>query len=204
MIVTDIVALDKKRSKVFLDGEFAFVLYNTELREYKVKQDALLDPAAYRIITEELLPKRATKRAMNLMQKKDYTEKQLRDKLSDGMYSEDCINAAVDYVRSYNYLDDERYARDYITYQMELRSKSRIIRDLVGKGISKELCDRLVTEIYEEASSDVESEQIRKLLVKKRYDPDMDFKEKQKIMAFLVRRGYSIETVKREMGNTDY
>jgi regulatory protein len=199
MIVTEISALDKKRSKVYIDGEFAFVLYNTELREYKVKADQELDPASYRIITEDLLPKRATKRAMNLLQKKDYTEKQLRDKLSEGMYSQECMDAAIDYVKSYRYLDDERFARDYIIYHMELRSRQRIIQDLNGKGISKDLCERLMLEIYEESEEDVESVQIQKLLIKKHFDKNMDFKEKQKVMAFLLRRGYSMDAIRREM-----
>ena len=200
MTVTEITTLDKKRSKVYIDGEFAFVLYNTELREYKIKQDSELDDASYRSITEDLLPKRATKRAMNLMQKKDYTEKQLRDKLSDGMYSEQCIDAAIEYVKSYRYLDDERFARDYVVYHMEMRSKNRILQDLLGKGISKDLTERIMLEVYEDnASEDVELEQIRKLLIKKHFDKDMEYKDKQKIIAFLIRRGYSMDGIRHAM-----
>ena len=200
MIVTEIIELDKKRCKIYLDGEFAFVLYKGELRDYGIKQNTELDDASYRTITEELLPKRATKRAMNLLQKKDYTEKKLRDKLSEGMYSAECIDAAIEYVKSYRYLDDERFARDYIVYHMELRSKNRIIQDLAGKGISKELTERLMLEIYEdEAGEDLEQEQIKKLLVKKHYDNDMEYKDKQKIIAFLLRRGYSMDSVRRAM-----
>lgn len=200
MVVSEIVELDKKRCKVYLDGEFAFVMYKGELRDYGIKQNAELDDTSYRAITEELLPKRATKRAMNLLQKKDYTEKKLRDKLSEGMYSAECIDAAIEYVKSYRYLDDERFARDYIVYHMELRSKNRIVQDLAGKGISKELTERLMLEIYEdEAGEDFEQEQIRKLLVKKHYEKDMEYKDKQKIIAFLLRRGYSMDSVRRAM-----
>ncbi|WP_022776729.1 regulatory protein RecX [Butyrivibrio sp. AE3009] len=200
MTVTDLVELDKKRCKVYLDGEFAFVLYKGELRDYGIKQNAEVDDESYRAITEELLPKRATKRAMNLLQKKDYTEKKLRDKLAEGMYSDECIDAAIEYVKSYRYLDDERFARDYIVYHMEMRSKNRIVQDLMGKGISKELTERLMLEIYEdEADVDVEQEQIKKLLVKKHYDKDMEFKDKQKIIAFLLRRGYSMDSVRRAL-----
>ncbi len=200
MTVTDLVELDKKRCIVYLDGEFAFVLYKGELRDYGIKQNAEVDDESYRAITEELLPKRATKRAMNLLQKKDYTEKKLRDKLAEGMYSDECIDAAIEYVKSYRYLDDERFARDYIVYHMEMRSKNRIVQDLMGKGISKELTERLMLEIYEdEADVDVEQEQIKKLLVKKHYDKDMEFKDKQKIIAFLLRRGYSMDSVRRAL-----
>ncbi|MDC7293973.1 regulatory protein RecX [Butyrivibrio sp. DSM 10294] len=200
MTVTDLVELDKKRCKVYLDGEFAFVLYKGELRDHGIKQNAEVDDESYRAITEELLPKRATKRAMNLLQKKDYTEKKLRDKLAEGMYSDECIDAAIEYVKSYRYLDDERFARDYIVYHMEMRSKNRIVHDLMDKGISKELTERLMLEIYEdEADVDVEQEQIKKLLVKKHYDKDMEFKDKQKIIAFLLRRGYSMDSVRRAL-----
>ena len=39
MIVTDVAELDKKRCQIFIDGEFAFVLYKGELREYGIKAD---------------------------------------------------------------------------------------------------------------------------------------------------------------------
>ena len=82
MIISDIIEFDKKRSKVYIDGEFAFLLYKGELRDYNIKINNELSESAYEMITKELLPKRAIKRAMNLLQKKDYTEKKLRDKLS--------------------------------------------------------------------------------------------------------------------------
>ncbi len=203
MIVTDISELDKKRSKIYIDNEFAFVLYKGELRDFGIRQGADLTTEHYDEIINVLLPKRATKRAMNLLQKKDYTEHKLREKLREGLYPEASVDAAIEYVKSFKYLDDERYVRDYITYHMELRSRNRIIQDLAGKGISKDLCLRIMDELYEDESNDVESEQIQKLLVKKHYDMDMDYKEKQKIMAFLLRRGYSMESIRRNMDAFD-
>lgn len=203
MIVSDIVELDKKRSKVYIDGEFAFVLYKGELRDFCIKKDKEITAENYDSIISELLPKRATKRAMNLLLKKDYTEKKLRDKLAEGLYPEDSIDAAIEYVKSYHYLDDDRFARDYITYHMSLRSKNRIIQDLTGKGISKDVVMPIIEELYFEEDSDVEQEQIKKLLEKKHYDPDMEYKDKQKIMAFLLRRGYSMDSVRKAMDSRE-
>ncbi len=199
MTVTDIIEFDKKRCKVYIDGCFSFLLYKGELRDYGIKKDNELADEQYRMIVEELLPKRATKRAMNLLLKKDYTENKLRDKLSEGLYPTDSIDAAIEYVKSYKYLDDERFARDYISYHMELRSRNRIVQDLVNKGISKDAVISIIDEIYSDEDEDIEQEQIKKLLVKKHYDKEMDFKEKQKIMAFLVRRGYQIDSIKKAM-----
>ena len=203
MIVTDVIELDKKRSKVFLDGEFAFVLYKGELRDYKIKVGSDLSLNTYDEITGTVLSKRVKLRAMNLLQKKDYTEKQLRDKLNEGLYSQELVDEAIDYVKLFRYLDDDRFARDYITYHMSMRSRNRIIQDLVQKGIGKDILMPIMEEIYEEAGSesgeDVELEQIQKLLIKKHYDKEMEFKDKQKIMAFLMRRGYSMDKIKRAM-----
>lgn len=200
MIVTDIIELDKKRSKIYIDGEFAFVLYKGELRDYCIKTGQELSESNYREIVDVVLPKRCKLRAMNLLQKKDYTENQLRDKLSEGLYPSEIVDDAIHYVKAYHYLDDERYARDYITYHMSIRSRNRIIQDLSGKGISKDIFMPIVEELYMEEDSDIELEQIRKLLAKKHYDPEQaDFKEKQKIIAFLVRKGFQMADIKRAM-----
>ena len=203
MQITDIVELDKKRSKVFIDGEYAFVLYKGELRNFKIEAGNEISQSLYDEITGTVLSKRVKLRAMNLLQKKDYTEKQLRDKLNEGLYSQELVDEAIDYVKSFRYLDDDRFARDYITYHMSMRSRNRIIQDLVQKGIGKDILMPIMEEIYEEAGSesgeDVELEQIQKLLIKKHYDKDMEYKDKQKIMAFLMRRGYSMDKIRRAM-----
>ena len=200
MIISDVCALDKKRSKVFIDSEFAFVLYNGELRDYDIKVGNELSEDKYNEIKCGLLPKRAKLRAMNLLQKKDYTERQLRDKLSDGMYPQDCIDTAIDYVKSFRYVDDERYAAYYIAYHMSMRSKNRILMDLMNKGISKDIIQNKLEELYSECDEDVEISQIKQLLIKKKYDAQtIDHKEKQKLIAFLMRRGYDISMIKKAM-----
>lgn len=200
MVVTDITEFNKKRAKIYLDGEFAFLLYKGEIRDYCIRVGEELSDMIYADITTVLLPKRAKLRAMNLLQKKDYTERQLRDKLSEGLYPGECINEAIEYVKSYRYLDDERYVRDYITYHMPVRSKNRIIQDLTGKGIDRDILLPIVEELYSDDDGDAEYDQVRALLLKKHYDPQTcDFKEKQKIIAFLMRRGFSMSLIKRAM-----
>lgn len=200
MIISEIKELDKKRVKVYIDNEFAFVLYKGELRDYSIKEGQELSEASYQEIMDVVLPKRCKLRAMNLLQKKDYTEKQLHDKLSEGLYPREIIDDAIHYVKAYHYLDDERYARDYITYHMSIRSKNRIIQDLSGKGISKDIFMPIVEELYVEEDSDVELDQIKKLLSKKHYDSEQtEYKEKQKIMAFLLRKGFQMSDIRKAM-----
>lgn len=58
---------------------------------------------------EELISE-AKKKAMNLLLYMDRTEKQLRDKLEEGEFPPQAVSEAISYVKSFHYLDDERYA----------------------------------------------------------------------------------------------
>lgn len=199
MIVTSIKEYDKKRCQIYIDGEMQFMLYKGEIRRYKIMQGQEIDQMTIDVIIREVLTKRAILRAMNLLQKRDYTEYKLREKLKDGGYPEQCQEEAIAYVKSYNYLDDRRYAADYTRYYMESRSSKRISQDLMQKGIDKDLISEVIKEAYADENSDNEMNQIRNLLLKKHYSKEMDYKEKQKIMAFLYRKGYSTELIYKAM-----
>ena len=77
MIVTGIEEMTKSRSKISIDGEFAFVLYKGELRHFHLLEGEEISEEDYEHIMKEILPKRAKLRAMNLLLKKDYTTSQL-------------------------------------------------------------------------------------------------------------------------------
>ncbi len=197
MTVTDIVDCSKSRSKIFIDYEFAFVLYKGELRIYHIKPGEEIAEADYRKILQEVLPKRARLRCLNLLKARAYTEKQLVDKLQQGDYPAEVVRDAISYVKSFGYIDDIQYAKDYISGQMSSRSKNRIKNDLWKKGISKEIIDSIWEEMTDETSKQLEEEQILRWLEKKKYDKNTaDLQEKRRIFAFLCRKGFQIETIR--------
>ncbi|WP_035767045.1 regulatory protein RecX [Butyrivibrio sp. NC2002] len=203
MIVTDIVPFDNKRSKIFIDGEFAFILYKGEIRELHLKTGEEISSPVFSEIMEQVLPKRAKLRAMNLLQKRDYTEYKLRQKLKEGEYPAEIIDEAIDYLKGMRYLDDNRYATDYISYHMNIRSKNRIKQDLISKGISNEIIESAFEDCYSEIDENPEIQMCIKLLQKKKYDPDTTtFEENQKLRAFLYRKGFGNDVIQKAM--TEY
>ncbi len=88
MKVTRILELSKSRSKVYIDEEFAFVLYKGELRLYHVREGEELSEEDYNKIILEVLPKRAKLRAMNVLMGREETSEELRRKLVSGGYTE--------------------------------------------------------------------------------------------------------------------
>lgn len=205
-IVTQIEELDKKRSKIYINHQFSFVLYKGEIRQYKLKTEERMEDSIYQVITRELLPKRAKKRCLNLLQKKSYTEYKLREKLAEGLYPQEIVDEAIDYVKFFHYVDDYEYACQYIFYHKNNESKRKIEEKLSRRGITKEILERAFWDSYEEdEQQEIELQQAKKLLEKKKYNAEaMDWKEKQRIYAFLGRKGFNMEIIKKAMSLQEY
>ncbi|MBO4748758.1 MAG: regulatory protein RecX [Lachnospiraceae bacterium] len=194
MIVTGIAAVTKSRSKVFLDGEFAFVLYKGELRRFHLREGEEISPKAYEEIMQEVLPKRAKLRAMNLLTKKDYTTAKLREKLKEGGYPESIIQDALDYVASFHYVDDLRYAMDFIECHRENKTRRRIEQDLSTRGIDRGVIEQAFAAWEQDGNAIDEAEMIRQLFRKRGFDAEnASLSERRKEYAFLLRKGFSAE-----------
>lgn len=205
MIVTGIEEISKSKCKIFIDGEFAFALYKGELSAYQIKKGKEITEEAYQELTTQVLPKRAKLRVMNLLKARTYTEEELRRKLKLGLYSERYIEEALDYVKSYGYVNDLAYAMDFIRYRAESLSKKQIQNKLLQKGVQKEIVENALLECEKEGTMIEEMEQISAYLEKKQYSPETcDYKEKQKLIAALYRRGFSINSINQVMKSDFY
>jgi regulatory protein len=201
MQIEEISDYKKGRRKVLLDDGTLWILYIGEIRSCQLKVGVEITEELRHNIQIDILQKRAIKRAMHLLEKMDMTEKKLRDKLLQGEYPKDAIDEAVAYVQKYHYLDDSRYAQNYVQCYQNMRSQKRIAMDLRAKGVDKEIIEQSFESTYEAD----EREMIIKLLKKKGYQPDAaDVTQKRKIYAFLVRRGFRSEDVLRAMKCSDY
>ena len=144
-------------------------------------------------IRNGILAKRAKKRAMHLLEKMDRTEKQLRDKLTENGYPNDLVDEAVEYVRSYHYIDDRRYAENYIRYRQESKSRILLKNELLRKGISSQIIDEAMEAEYHMDPRTL----IDQWLKKKGYSSsEQDSEKERKIGQFLLRKGFSWEDIR--------
>lgn len=197
MIVTQMMALGRGRYRVDMEDSTAFVLYRGELTKLDIREGGEVPEETMRRIREEILPLRAKKRVMNLLQRRDYTTAGLRDKLREGAYPEACIEEAIAYAASYGYVDDARYAEDFIRCHLEQKSRTRMEQDLMRKGISKAMIGEAFEKLAEEGTAQDEESMIKTLLEKKNFDHRAATeKDKQRMYAFLYRRGFHTEAIK--------
>ncbi len=200
MQVTKLQPLDKKRYIVYVDGSVAFVLYKGDLFTYKIEEGQEISKESYDDICQEVLPKRALLRLGHLLEKRDYTEKQLRDKLYEGHYPSNAIDYAINKVKGYGFVDDERYASRYIECSMTKKSKNRIKSDLFLKGVDKEIIDRAFDSLEEDGVAQDEGALVRALLIKRHYyESERTAKDKAKQVNYLLGKGFSMNVIKNEL-----
>lgn len=200
MIVTQMVGMSRSRYKIYVDGQFAFILYRWEVREFAIEEGKEISDVCYRQIMTEFLPRRAKKRAMNLLESRDYTSGQLREKLRQGDYPDACIDEAIAYVESYGYVDDLRYARDFITYHLEDKSRTRMEQDLMRKGIARDTICAAFDELEQTGARQDEMAMIQRLLEKKKYDVrTATVQDRQRMYGFLYRKGFHGDAISRAL-----
>lgn len=199
-IVTSYGPTGRGRVELCLNHKFSFQLYTKEVRQFSLKEGAELSEEQYQYILHEVLGKRATKRAMHLLERQERTEYQLREKLKQNAYPQEAIEEAVAYVKGYHYLDDARYARTFIRFHQERRSRMRLKTDLMKRGVPKEIIEE---SLEEEFLSD-EREQIMELLEKRGFDRNaQDEAEFRKNYQFLMRRGFKSSDILSVMKSFD-
>lgn len=179
--------LEKGKTRVRFDNGTEAVLYKGEIRRLGIEEGSIIKEDVFRTIMNEILGNRAKKRAMYLLEKQDRTEKQLYDKLKQNGYPEECIEAAISYVKSFHYIDDHRYAATYIRYHQEKKSRQKLKMELLSKGVSQDIID---TALEEEYVSD-DRKKIADLLRKRHYSfEDADANEQRKNYRFLLSKGF--------------
>lgn len=196
MIVTEIVPLDKRRSKIILEDDFTLVLYRGEIRRFGIEEGKPLSEETYQEILQEVLLKRARERVLYLLKSSDKTEQELRQKLKDGGYPKEAADYAINFLKEHHFINDQDYGRRYVEFNLERKSERQIQYELQKKGLDKEVIQEILREqpVNEEA-------QIKAYVRKKCLKPEeMDFKERSRIMAALGRKGFSYDAISHVLG----
>lgn len=193
MTVTAIVPVDKRKCKVFLGEDFAFVLYKSEAARFHIEEENDLSEQTYEKIKEEILLKRARDRALYLLQSQGRTKAEMIQKLQKDGYPDDVIREVMSFLEEYHFVDDSSYTENYIHVNKSRKSSRQIVFELQQKGVDKDTISRM----FEEAPIN-EDDTVRVLLKKKTGGQiPADWKERQKLAAFLGRKGFSFDVIQR-------
>ena len=201
----------KTKSILFLDGETVGPVKNSDMAFFNVTDGADIEEEKTEEILLNCILPAGKRKALDLLGVADRTEKELHDRLSEAGYGESVILHIMDYVKQYPYLNDSRYAYNYLYSFGGKKSLREIRQKLLEKGISDELYEDALARYLED----------RKLAAEVRgedYDPDEDpelfavrrlayrkvaegtaltQKQREKLCTSLLRKGFPYGTVRR-------
>jgi len=203
MVVTDITVFDKKRHRIYIDGAYAFPLYNTEIKKYKLNIGDELSRKDYEEL-REIVIRRIKERIMYLLDAYERTERDLHRKMLAAGYEENTVEAAIGELKEYGFINDLRFAENYAESLRENKGKSlREIRmKLFEKGISKEIIEEVLLS-YDEDESELIERAIKKKGINASDIPGMDRNERNRLYMYLSRKGFNSEEIMKYFSGWD-
>ena len=197
MTISAITDFDKKRKKISLDdGRLIFLLYKGECAKLRLREGGELSEEELSRVYDDILKPRVKKRALYYLKASDKTEREVRRKLRESLYPEELIDYALDFLRSYDFVNDSRYAENFAEEKKGRASKREILQKLRMKGVAGEEIERIAESISDEDEYDI----CRKILEKYTRVHDIKYyKEIARAWRYLASKGYSLEAIEQAM-----
>lgn len=143
-------------------------------------------------ISEE--DRRAREKALSLLLAQERSARDLQNRLCRSGFSEKAAGQAVSYVQQLGYLDDQRFACNYVRFRKGKKSRRELQMKLSEKGVDRELISLALEEYTKEEETEALLIQLQKRL-KGRNFREMDMGERQKLKAAVARKGYPVNLI---------
>lgn len=200
MYISYIEKINKTKTQVTLENSDCFIINEKDRMLYELEAGKdISDTIINQLYEEYFLPKSKLK-ALNLLKACDRSKKELYQRLKRDGFPEPVINQTIEYIESYHYINDERYAQNYIEYKGKTKSSKELAFELTSKGIELSNSDA-VKEAFE---SHDDRKTILNILTKRwGSKPNPDLKEKERMTRYLARHGfagYDVYSVYRDLG----
>ena len=138
--------------------------------------------------------------AINSLARRAYSVYEMRTYLERRAEDKDAVKNILDRLKQLNYLDDARYARQFVRLRTELRKQGafRIARDLRARGVPDRHIEAALAERPGESS---ESALVRARLTRqiKNLRGPLDQRRVASLYRSLLRAGFSADTIRREL-----
>ncbi len=144
---------------------------------------------------------RTMNRAVKLLAAKPRSIRELRDRLLEKLWTDEAIvDAVIEKLKDYKYLDDEQYARDLAVSQLRQKpqGKRRLRQTMSRKKLDKETVDGAINDAFEKLpEDDLITLAIEKRLRLKGKPETRD--DARKFYDHLLRQGFGYDLIREKM-----
>jgi len=185
------------RHNVFVDNKFSFSLDESQLVKIGLKKGDEISAEKLAELKNESDFGKNYIRAVDLISRRPRSEKEIRDYAFRKKWAKENIEKVIERLHDRGYLNDAKFAEMFVRSRATLRNYSarKMKMELRKKGITSEIIDQVLT-----ASDDFdENTALKNLIQKKRKNYD----DKQKLIAYLARQGFSYDKIKAVLKEDD-
>lgn len=139
---------------------------------------------------------RALNQAVAMLARRPCSSGEITSRLTRYRYSSEVIELVIYKLEKEKLLNDTDFCNQWIQYRLNRGYGPGVIRrELRSKGISQEIIDAAFDSVKEEDGMEKAESLARKAWLRRKPDEDLR-KTRQKVIGFLVRKGYSWDTAK--------
>lgn len=186
------------RYSLYVDGEYAFSLSADALLEAKLVSGQEISAEEVKLYKKLSADDKAYGLVLAYVARRMRSEGELRDYFRRKQYDDALGDQLVARLRHAGLVDDRDFAQRWVENRRLLKpvSSRRLKLELKQKHIS----DQIISEVLNVDAADADDKQaLRELIAKKR--TQSRYQERDKLMAYLLRQGFSYDDVKAGLGN---
>ncbi len=193
MKITDIKQQVKRsgRYSIFVDNKYSFSLSENELMSSGIKIGKDYSEDEFELLKTTAVLDKAYMRSLDLLARRQRSEWEIRDYLKRKEYEAEIIDQIVLKLNDRGYVDDEKFARSWVSSRHLLKSISK--RKLKVELKQKRVPDEVIYKVLEEDEAS-DKDTLTELIAKKRQQSR--YQDNLKLMQYLSRQGFSYEDIK--------
>lgn len=146
---------------------------------------------------------RTMNRAVKLLAAKPRSVRELRDRLLEKLWTNDeIVDAVLEKLKEYKYLDDEQYARDLAVSKLRQKpqGKRRLQQTMSQKKLDKETVAGAIAEAFETLPEDEMIDQAIAKRLRLKGEPETR-EETKKFYDHLLRQGFGFDLIREKMSS---
>lgn len=186
---------NKERANIYINEEYAFSISLELVYKEKLKINENVDIERLKTLSKEDNYIRCKNSAIRIVERSYKSEKEMEDKLLLKGYDERTIERTLDFLKEYNFLNDENYARSYVKDKIKVEGKRKIKFTLIRKGVDDNLIEDELSKVLSEDLKEVALNlALKKYNTLKKRENDK-YKLSQKLYRFLMSKGYDFDLI---------
>lgn len=188
----------KDRVNVYVDEEYSFSCSMELVYSHGLKKNKLVDVDEIKDVVSDDNYIYCKETALKIIERTLKTEKEVEIKLRQKGFEENLIDKAINFLKKYDFVNDNKYIKCYVKEKIKKDGKNKIKYNLMKKGIREDLIEKELNEV------NIDKQQYYNTLMelaRKKYEilnkKEADkLKVKKKICDYLLRKGYLWEEIK--------